>query len=178
MKKRPSVLLAMVVALSLVSLTPAAAKAPLVGDMSLQFNLGWPGPQADIPDWVGTINIDGEEHGMAFFATGSGKPFAEDPSSSVHFFEEIWEIYDMDGFVFEFDSHGVLTTFVKGDVVLWGYDYGITNLKNSKYHMNGSVEGAGEPFEDWIGRSVHMSGLIEWYLFGAPQYAPGTFRVN
>ena len=44
--------------------------------------------------------------------------------------------------------------------------------------MNGNVEEANGDFEQWIGRNVFMSGVIEWYPFGAPQYAPGTFRIN
>lgn len=176
MKTRFSVVLALALVLSLGVIAPLSATAPLTGEMDLQFNLGWPGPQDEIPDWVGTITIDGEVYGMAFFAIGSGKPFNEDPSASVHFFEEIWMIYDE--LEFEFDEDGFLTKFVPGSTVLWGYDSGITNLKNSKYHMNGSVEEAAEPFAESVGRNVHMSGIIEWYDFGAPQFAPGTFRIN
>jgi hypothetical protein len=44
--------------------------------------------------------------------------------------------------------------------------------------MNGNVEGAFGDFAGWEGRSVHMKGIIEWYPFGAPHYAPGTFRIN
>jgi hypothetical protein len=176
MKKKLLVPLVMVVGLSLVSLSPATAKAPLIGEMDLQFNLGFPGPQEVIPDFVGTIELDGEVYGMAFFAIGSGKPFSGDPSSSVHFFEEIWKIYeDLD---YLFDENGVLVEFVEGPVLLWGYDTGSTVLANSRYHMNGGVEGAAEPFEGWLGRSVHMQGIIEWYPFGAPKGAPGTFRIN
>jgi len=175
MKTKLSIVHVMVLILSLVAAAPVSAKAPLVGAMDLQFNLGWPGPQAHTPDWVGTITIDDEEYGMAFFAIGSGKPFNEDPSASVHFFEEIWKIYDE--LEFEFNEFGVLTEFEEGDVLLWGYDTGITNLKNSKYHMNGSVE-ADDLFDEWVGRNVHMSGDIEWYDSGAPQSAPGTFRIN
>ena len=152
------------------------ARQPLFGDMDLQFNLAWPGPNETIPDWVGTITIDEDEYGMAFFATGSGKPFAADPSSSVHFFEETWVIYDELDFTFNPD--GTLATFVPGDVVLSGYDAGITNMKNSKYHMNGYVDVAEGDFADWMGRSVHMMGLIEWYPFEAPQFAPGVLRIN
>ncbi len=115
-------------------------------------------------------------HTSGTHATGSGKPFVSDPSTSVHFFEETWKIYSK--LELGFDENGVLTEFVEGPVVLWGYDAGITNLVNSKYHMTGSVEGAADPFEEWVGRSVFMSGDIEWYDFGAPQYAPGTLRIN
>ena len=176
MKKLTSVIL-VISFLTLVStLTTVSAKNPLIGTMELQFNLAWPGPQADIPDWVGTITIDDVEYYMAFFAIGSGKPFATDPSISVHFFEEIYVIYfELD---FTFDENGLLIDFDPGAIALWGYDVGITNMINSKYHMNGNVEEANGIFEPWIGRNVFMSGVIEWYPFGAPQYAPGTFRIN
>jgi len=71
------------------------------------------------------------------------------------------------------------------ELVLWGYDYGQTNIQTSKYHMNGYVEEASDPFTGWEGRSVHMNGVIEWQNVGtpeepimAPQYAPGVFRIN
>lgn len=173
-------LVALGIILVLVPVVPVHAMKPLRGTMDLQFNLGWPGPQEAIPDWVGTITIDGEVYGMLFFAIGSGKAFVTPPykGNNIHFFEEIWEIYDMANFQFEFNEDGVLTLLVVGQPFLWGYDEGQTNLKTSKYHMNGNVEEACGDFSMWEGRSVHMSGIIEWYPFGAPQYAPGTFRIN
>jgi len=154
---------------------PAQARQPLRGDMDLQFNLGWPGPSETIPDWVGTITIGEDVFGMAFFNTGTGKPFDEQPADNV-FFEETWVIYET--LEFSFDDDGVLETFVPGPVVLSGYDRGITTVANSKYHMNGDVRVAEGQFAEWLGRNVHMSGIIEWYDFGAPQYAPGVFRIN
>ena len=76
----------LVVLLSTLSMPAASARKPLRGTMDLEFNLLWPGPQqTDIPDWVGTITIDGAEYGMAFFAIGSGKAF-DDVPGKVHFF--------------------------------------------------------------------------------------------
>ena len=129
-----------------------------------------------VPDWVGTVTIDGTEYGMAFFAIGTGKPFAADPSTSVHFFEEIWTVYaSLD---YEFDADGVLTTFTPGAVVLAGPDSGITNMVNSKYHMTGEVAEASGAFATLVGRPVFMSGVIDWYPSGAPQYAPGELRIH
>ena len=124
MKRKVTVLLLFAVVLSLVSVVPANAKAPLTGEMDLQFNVDWPGPQAATPDWVGTITIDGDKYGMAFFAIGSGKPFAANPKASAFFFEEIWKIYD--DLTFAFDEKGSLAEFVPGDVVMWGYDTGLS----------------------------------------------------
>lgn len=175
MKTRLAVL-ATVVAMVVAGIgDPAEARRPLVGEMDLQFNLAWSGPSETVPDWVGTITIDEVEYGMAFFNTGNGKPFAEHPGPNV-FFEETWVIYDeLD---LEFNPAGEVVSFEPGEVVLAGYDAGITTVKNSKYHMNGYVHDAEGDFAHWMGRSVHMMGLIEWYPFGAPQFAPGVFRIN
>jgi hypothetical protein len=51
-------------------------------------------------------------------------------------------------------------------------------MVNSKYHMTGSVEEAHGALSMWDGRKVFMSGIIEWYPFGAPQYAPGILRFH
>jgi hypothetical protein len=176
--KRMITMLVLVSAVSLVAVASTSATEPVTGSMDLEFNLGWfdYGPQDEVPDWVGTITIDGEEYGMAFFAIGSGKPFASDPNTSLHFFEEIWKIYET--LDYSFDENGVLQTFVEGPIVLSGHDSGVTNLVNDKYHMTGTVEDAAEPFSDQFGRIVFMSGIIEWYPSGPPHYAPGTFRIN
>lgn len=167
------------VALIFVALTsPAAARKPLVGDMDLQFNLGWTEPNETIPVWVGTIAIDGEVYGMAFFNTGTGRPFSDQPNDNVAFFEETWTIYDFETFDFSFGPDGTLTSFEPGDIVLSGYDRGVVSLANGKYRMNGSVEVAEGEFSEWLDRRVHMSGNVEFYPFGAPRFAPGTFRIN
>jgi len=48
------------------------AQQPLYGEMDLEFNLGWLGPSLTIPEWTGTVTIDGIPYGMAFFSTDSG----------------------------------------------------------------------------------------------------------
>jgi hypothetical protein len=176
MKKSITSVIFVISLLTLVSTMAAVnAKNPLYGTMDLQFNLAWPGYSTEIPDWVGTITIDGVEYGMAFFCIGSGKPFDPGPANVI-FFGEIYVIYyDLD---FTFNEDGTLGVFEPGAIALWGYDNGLTNLKNNKYHMNGNVEDANGIFSQWIGRQVHMSGVIVWYPFAAPQYAPGTFRIN
>jgi hypothetical protein len=178
LKKLSTILLALVFSLALVLITPVQAKRPLIGQMDLQFNLAWPGPQKDIPDWVGTITLNNTEYGMAFFCYGSGKPFDTDPPGlSVHFFAEIWTIYEW--LEYEFDENGCLTVFNRGPMVLNGTDEGITSLINTKYHMTGKVTEAFAPFTIWHDRNVYMSGLIEWYEdIPAPHFAPGTFRIN
>jgi len=165
-------LLAMVFMLVLLPAIPANAEKPLYGVMDLEFNLGWSVPSSSIPEWVGTITIDDDPYGMAFFNSDSGKPFGDPFTGSVLFFGEIWVIYEWVDF--DFDTQELS----HGDVLLWGYDEGLVTLTNSTYRMNGRVEEASPPFEDREGRNVHMSGIIEWYTFGAPHFAPGTLRIN
>lgn len=187
MKSKASSLLLLAMAFTL-ALLPAGmiqAKKPLIGAMDLEFNLGWPEPQAEIPDWVGTITIDEKEYGMLFFCTGSGKAFDDNLKGKVHFFEEIWAIYDTD-----FDLTSLIPSSSATDweywlpsndpeeLVLWGYDAGQTNIQTSKYHMTGNVEEALGDFLMWEGRNVYMSGVIEWLAPGVPLYAPGTLRIN
>lgn len=186
--RRLTVLLALAFTLALVPAVPAQAKKPLVGTMALEFNLLWPGPQADIPDWAGNITFNGDEYRMLFFAIGSGKAFTEDPGK-VHFFSEIWAIYNttVDDFTTLLPSNekrdwaGWLPSATPVGLVLWGYDAGVVAWQNDKYRMNGNVTEASKPFEAWEGRNVHMSGIIEWQEIDgkvAPHHAPGTFRIN
>jgi hypothetical protein len=176
MLRRLVAVLGLIAAMALVGGPTAQAREPLYGDMDLQFNLAWPGPSTEVPDWVGTVTIDGDVYGMAFFNTGTGKPFAEQPAAGVVFFEETWVIYEeLD---FSFAPDGTLATFVPGDVAMSGYDSGVSNIPSASYRMNGDVRAANDEFADWLGRSVHMMGSFEFYPFGAPYVAPGTFRIN
>ncbi len=178
LNKMSAIVLGLAFSLALIAVVPVQAQKPLIGIMDLQFNLAWPGPQKDVPDWVGTITINDIEYGMAFFCYGSGKPFDTDPPGlTVHFFAEIWTIYE--SLDFEFDETGCLTAFEPGPIVLNGTDEGITNLINTKYHMTGKVTQAYAPFAIWQDHNVYMRGLIDWYEnIPAPHYAPGIFRIN
>lgn len=160
--RRLIALLAFVSMLVLLLAVPVQAEPPLVGTMDLEFNLAWPGPQEDIPIWVGTITIDSTEYGMEFFNLGTGKAFDED-RGVVGFFQEVWTIYELD-----YD-----------EILLWGYDKGVVCYQNSKYVMNGNVEEATGDFAGWQGHRVHMSGEIIWDEDGStPHYAPGIFRID
>jgi hypothetical protein len=133
--------------------------AHLSGMMDLDF-MGPMGPYV----WVGTVDLEGYgQFGMRFIHTsGPARDY-----SMARPFEEIFEIYDP----------GNPTI-----VCLAGTDAGVTTLANSKFRMNGVVEVATGPFEMWLGRNVHMSGIISWQtlLDGAviPETAVGPFRVN
>ena len=183
MKKKLLLVLSLTVVLSLIMVAPVSADPPTRGSMELTFNLG---PNPDCPDiaWLGTIEINGDLYDMAFFPIGTGKPFDSDPSTSVHFFEEIWTIYELGTFDYEFVEtpegvHVLATCDASLAVpVLSGHDVGTTSLKASRYRMNGAVDFADGPFAGMEGHKVHMSGTVEWYPFGAPHYAPGDFRLK
>ncbi|MHA2390235.1 MAG: hypothetical protein ACXACW_16055, partial [Candidatus Hodarchaeales archaeon] len=61
---------------------------------------------------------------------------------------------------------------------------GITNQKKDlshwPYRMNGNVEFAASGWEYYLGRNVHMSGVISWngYVPALGSIAPGVFRIN
>jgi len=185
MRKKLFLLLAAVVALSMLSLAPASAEAPLTGPMDLEFNLNF-GAEGDACahiTWAGTVELDGALYEMAFIPTG-----AKDVGTVHHFWED-WLIYPYDegNLILQFSAGDprVLVACDPGEIspVLWGTDKGTTGL-NSKYRMNGTIDGANAPFEAWLGRNVHMSGIIEWYddptlpWFGAPHFAPGVFHAH
>jgi hypothetical protein len=142
----------------------------LIGEMDLYFDL-LAVPPGD-PVWVGTVAFeDYGVYGMRFYHLS---PFRD--YSQVSPFEEYFEIYDLDD----------------GTVVLGGPDVGVTILANkppdpTKYVMNGEIDVAAEPFEDWLGRNVHMNGIITWQFVTlpdgtvigpVPETAPGTIRLN
>ena len=190
MKKKlviPLLLFSIMTLLPVMSVQTQKPAPNLTGTMDLQYNLGWPGPQDEIPDWVGNITFDGGHtfYDMAFYCIGSGKSFVTSPDSlkgKIHFFEEIWVIGQIN---YVFDENGVLAYYEEEAILCWGYDTGTTNTQNSRYHMNGNVEEASGFFEYYTGRSVHMSGVIVWQILGTPENpkiapfeAPGTFRIN
>ena len=155
----------------------AVAQPPLDIEAHAQFNLGWPGPQTDVPDWVGTVTIGSQTYGIAWFNIGSGKSFENAGNShAASFFEEIWRIYDTINF--HFDSNGVLDSFHPGNIVITGNDQGVVSFPNSAYRMNGVVQDAQGSFSVYIGHTVHMSGTITWWDNGAPLYADGPIRIN
>ena len=150
--------------------TASKPAANLLGVMDLDFDLmaTWP----EEPVWVGTVTFEGYGvYGIRFFHLSEFRDF-----SQASPFEEYFEIYDM------------------GDpelVYLGGPDEGVTTLANKPpdpvtYRMNGEIDQAQAPFEGWLGRHVHMSGVITWQILTmpdgtvvvAPYQAPGTLRIN
>lgn len=128
--------------------------AKLIGPMDLIFDVS----QAPYY-WDGTVDFGVYgKHGIRFESLG-GKD-----GGQAHHFVENFEIYKL------------------GDptiVYLKGPDAGVTTFANSKFRMNGVVKEANEPFEAWLDRSVHISGLIIWGPAGPPPVSGiGTVRIN
>lgn len=139
--------------------------AKLVGTMELDFVAGlYEEDELKNVVWDGTINFEGVDvlYGIRFHHLSPSKGF-----SNASPFEEYFEIYDL------------------GDptqLYLGGPDVGVTTLANSKYRMNGEIDLANAPFEEWLGRHVHMSGVITWQTLPdgsvKPETAPGILRIN
>ena len=71
MKRRLSIVLVLVLALTMVIVAPAGAKKPLGGNMELEFNLAFipEGSGTELITWVGTVELEDELYGIAFFPT-------------------------------------------------------------------------------------------------------------
>jgi hypothetical protein len=165
MQRKLRVLFLILCTITLVPIVSVSAKKPLVGIMDLELILV-PHPKGLIT-WEGTIELDGESYDMRFYFIGPGIPRDGATGKAGHF-GEIWEIYDGS----------------PDNLILWGFDKGVTNQKKDlshwQYRMNGNVEYAASGWEVYLGRNVHMSGIITWY--GPPatpgSIAPGVFRIN
>jgi len=120
--------------------------------------------------WEGKIDIEGYgEYGLIFETLSGQKGYSQAAP-----FEEYFIIYELESDWADPEN-----------VFLAGHDEGVTTIANkppepSKFRMNGEIEVANFPFEGWLGRNVHMSGIIEWANDGTPfpKVAIGTFRIN
>ena len=138
----------------------------LKGSMELNFSFDHP-PIF----WKGTIDFgDGTLYGIKFISYVAPRDY-----SQASPFEEYFEIYDL-----------IDPTIV----YLGGPDAGVNTLANkppepNKFRMNGEIEVATEPFAMWLGRHVHMSGILTWQDLGTPddpvivpETATGIVRLN
>jgi hypothetical protein len=122
--------------------------------------------------WRGEIDFgDYGVYGLVFISHGA--PTVRGQSS--HFSEE-YIVYELGKDYKNPDNY-----------LLYGHNAGIVVNANRvpdpvKFLSNGKVEVAREPFTEWLGRSVHIRGLVYW-TFDAqglpmPEEAVGTFRLN
>lgn len=198
MRRRLLILIALVVVLALVGVVPVGAEKPapkLEGEMD-PLDLVVPPPDSPPPlctedgvregtpdlcacgagpefrglyAWEGTISFPEGDYTIVFINLATAR---ENPSGVASPFDEIWAIYELGEVVTEVD--GCPST---DHATIWGYDSGVSNLRNSTYRMNGHVDTATGDFEGWEGRRVHMSGTFSFD--DIPRlHAPGMLRLN
>ena len=152
----------MVLSASVLMLTVAAvgavdAKAPERGDQVMVLNQNPATGEfgafgcSDI-SWFGTIELAGTTYGMALYplpgrSTGQG---------TILQYEELWKVWTGSFTI----TNGSLEVCEPGEVVLAGVDTGTASFRTGKFRSNGTVDGASDPFADWLGRKVHQDGII------------------
>jgi len=147
--KRLIVLLALALAFTLV-LVPAVLAQP---NKPLRYEFE---AELDptIPGWRGSIT-SGDLFGCDIIWVTRAKYVI---GESVHFFET-WEITDGNG-----------------DVVLAGFDEGVTRLQNGKFTGNGRVTEAYDAWSGLIGCKEYMSGTVDFTT--TPWTCTGTLVIH
>jgi hypothetical protein len=118
--------------------------------------------------WRGTVDFGDETiYGLVFNSHG----FPTVRGKSSHFEEEF--------IIFQFGTDYT----DPNNYYLKGSNAGIVANENKppdpvKFLSNGTVEIANYPFEGWLGRSVHIRGVVNWLPNGDPEEAVGTLRIN
>lgn len=175
MKRKLLILLAIVVALSVVVAAPVSAKNPLRGEQVLALNQDAEGNRGlyGCPDisWFGAIVIDDTTYGMALYDIGSVFP------GKTQHWEEDWRIFTEEFMV----ASGLLVDCEPGDVVLSGYEKGVIAFTHTTFHMTGIVEDASDPFEEWIGRRSYQEGEVGAVTVAGLENVfgyTGSFRLN
>jgi hypothetical protein len=173
-KPLPSVSLAL---MAIVALSPTTmAQDKLEGTMDLAWNACYPGaPSLDVPDWVGTVDFDGDVYDIIFFNLRPGYPPGHVPNEGYNPFIEAWAVYD--GLELVFDEGCALET-LEGDLVMWGHDAGRADTASKDYAGTGYVIEALDGFDGFAGSGMAMSGTILFDDEGAPQTAPGVLEIG
>lgn len=158
------------------ALAPTAmAQEKVTGEFQLDWNSCWSAPGDEVPDWVGSIDFDGDVHDMVFFNLGDGRPPGQDLAEGSGGFIEIWAVYD--GLDITYDDACVPQTY-EGDLVMWGHDAGISHYDAKEYAMSGTVVEAFGDYADLAGSPVVMSGAFTTDDTGAPLTAPGVLEIG
>jgi len=174
MLRKLPVIAAMGLAAVLATASATVAADKTSGEFDLLWNDCFVAPGEEIPDWVGTIDFDGDVYDMLFFNVGDGRPPNHPPAEGTGAFNEVWAVYD--GLELVFDEACAVETF-DGDLVLWGLDHGTSDSEAATYAMTGSImEGSG-PFEGLAGEPISMSGTFFENPDGVLQ-APGVLHIG
>jgi hypothetical protein len=114
--------------------------------------------------WQGTVDFgDVGLYGLKFISYDPPRDF----SQASPFYED-FIIYDL---------------MDESIVYMKGWNAGVVTYANKdpepvNFHANGKVTEAYGPLEGWVGRSVHIKGLVTWIDVGIPEGAKGTLRIN
>ena len=164
------------VATAVLAVAPAtAAQDKVTGEFDLNWNACWQAPGDEVPDWVGTVDFDGDVHDMVFFNLGDGRPPGQDLAEGSGAFIEIWAVYD--GLELDYDDACVTETY-QGDLVMWGHDAGVSHYDAKEYAMTGTIVEAFGDYADLAGSAVSMSGTFTLDEDGGPLTAPGTLEIG
>ncbi len=169
-----SLSLALMAALAVAPATTAQEK--LQGTMDLAWNDCYPGaPSLEVPDWVGTVDFDGDVYDIIFFNVRPGWPAGHVPNEGYNPFIEAWAVYD--GLELTFDDECAMQT-LEGDLVMWGHDAGRTDKETKEYAAMGNVLEAQDAFAGLAGSVMSMNGTVLFDEEGAPSTAPGTLEIG
>jgi hypothetical protein len=161
------------VLMAVLTVAPASmAQEKVTGAFDLAWNGCWAGPGDEVPDWIGTVDIDGDVYDMLFFNLGDGSPPNHDRAGS---FIEIWAIYD--GLELTYDEECATETY-EGDLVMWGHDAGVSDFDAKEYTMTGTVVEAFGDYADLTGQSLAMHGTFTLDADGNPLTAPGVLEIG
>ena len=125
--------------------------------------------------WNGTIDFGGGKiYGLTFISHGPPRDY-----SQASPFEENFVIYKLGS-----------NWQIQENVYLYGWNAGVSSHANRapdpmKFRANGKITDAYGDFAEWQGRSVHIRGTCENWVWSEvpvpgwlPDYAEATFRIN
>jgi len=169
-----SLSLVLMAALAVAPATTAQDKVE--GTMDLAWNECYPGPPSlEVPDWVGTVDFDGDVYDIIFFNLRPGFPPGHEPDEGYNPFIEAWAVYD--GLELVFDDECAMET-LEGNLVMWGHDAGRTDKATKEYAATGNVLAAVEAFDGLAGSDMAMNGTVLFTEENAPESAPGILQIG
>jgi hypothetical protein len=161
---------------AVLAVAPAAmAQYPVEGEFDLTWNecYGQP-PDQEMPNWIGTVDIDGAVYDILFWNVGSGWPPGHAPVEPFAPFNEVWAVYD--GLELVFGGDCAMET-LQGDLVLWGHGAGLLDRDTMEYTATGNVVEAFAGFDGLAENGVSMSGSVEAADDGT-RTSPGTLQIG
>jgi hypothetical protein len=175
MLRKSALGLAMALSATLAFVPAAMATDTVTGEVNLAWNGCFEAPGDEVPDWVGTVDFDGDVHDMIFFNLGDGRPPNHGVEEGMGAFIEIWAVYD--DLELAYDDDCGTETF-EGDLVMWGHDAGLSDRVAQEYSMTGTVVEAFGDYADLAGQPIFMNGIFTLTEEGGPATAPGVIEIG